>query len=116
MRRIDMILTAKTQEETNQPKHPKSYDVVFEDVTFSYETAEQPPAISNLSFIAKTGTTTALVGHSGSGKSTTASLDSSVTMTPEKEKLRLAASDIQEIAHKDLMQMVAFVCQNPKLF
>lgn len=34
MRRIDMILTAKTQEETNQPKHPKSYDVVFEDVTF----------------------------------------------------------------------------------
>lgn len=31
MRRIDMILTAKTQEETNQPKHPKSYDVVFED-------------------------------------------------------------------------------------
>lgn len=114
MRRIDMILTAKTQEETNQPKHPKSYDVVFEDVTFSYETAEQP-AISNLSFIAKTGTTTALVGHSGSGKSTTASLIPRFYDAGEG-KIKIGGVDIQEIAHKDLMQMVAFVFQNPKLF
>lgn len=114
MRRIDMILTAKTQEETNQPKHPKSYDVVFEDVTFSYETAERP-AISNLSFIAKTGTTTALVGHSGSGKSTTASLIPRFYDAGEG-KIKIGGVDIQEIAHKDLMQMVAFVFQNPKLF
>lgn len=114
MRRIDMILTAKTQEETNQPKHPKSYDVVFEDVTFSYETAEQP-AISNLSFIAKMGTTTALVGHSGSGKSTTASLIPRFYDAGEG-KIKIGGVDIQEIAHKDLMQMVAFVFQNPKLF
>lgn len=114
MRRIDMILTAKTQEETNQLKHPKSYDVVFEDVTFSYETAEQP-AISNLSFIAKTGTTTALVGHSGSGKSTTASLIPRFYDAGEG-KIKIGGVDIQEIAHKDLMQMVAFVFQNPKLF
>lgn len=114
MRRIDMILTAKAQEETNQPKHPKSYDVVFEDVTFSYETAEQP-AISNLSFIAKMGTTTALVGHSGSGKSTTASLIPRFYDAGEG-KIKIGGVDIQEIAHKDLMQMVAFVFQNPKLF
>ena len=114
MRRIDMILTAKTQEETNQPKHPKSYDVVFEDVTFSYEKAEQP-AISNLSFIAKMGTTTALVGHSGSGKSTTASLIPRFYDAGEG-KIKIGGVDIQEIAHKDLMQMVAFVFQNPKLF
>ena len=114
MRRIDMILTTKTQEETNQPKHPKSYDVVFEDVTFSYETAEQP-AISNLSFIAKMGTTTALVGHSGSGKSTTASLIPRFYDAGEG-KIKIGGVDIQEIAHKDLMQMVAFVFQNPKLF
>lgn len=114
MRRIDMILTAKTQEETNQPKYPKNYDVVFEDVTFSYETAEQP-AISNLSFIAKTGTTTALVGHSGSGKSTTASLIPRFYDAGEG-KIKIGGVDIQEIAHKDLMQMVAFVFQNPKLF
>lgn len=114
MRRIDMILTAKTQEETNKPKKPKSYDIVFENVTFSYETAEQP-AISDLSFIAKTGTTTALVGHSGSGKSTTASLIPRFYDAGEG-KIKIGGVDIQEIAHKDLMQMVAFVFQNPKLF
>ena len=73
MRRIDMILNAEPQEETAQPKRPATYDVSFEDVTFTYEGAEQP-AVSHLSFRAKAGTTTALVGHSGSGKSTTASL------------------------------------------
>lgn len=114
MRRIDMILTAKTQEETNKSKKPKSYDIVFENVTFSYETAEQP-AISDLSFIAKTGTTTALVGHSGSGKSTTASLIPRFYDAGEG-KIKIGGVDIQEIAHKDLMQMVAFVFQNPKLF
>lgn len=67
MRRIDMILTAQPQVETSAPKHPKTYDVSFEDVTFAYENTDHP-AVSHLSFTAKAGTTTALVGHSGSGK------------------------------------------------
>lgn len=67
------------------------------------------------SFIAKTGTTTALVGHSGSGKSTTASLIPRFYDAGEG-KIKIGGIDIQEIAHKDLMQMVAFVFQNPKLF
>ena len=37
MRRIDMILTAGPQAETSAPKHPGTYDVSFEDVTFAYE-------------------------------------------------------------------------------
>lgn len=114
MRRIDMILTAKPQEETNRPRQPKNYDIVFENVTFSYENAEKP-AISDLSFTAKTGTTTALVGHSGSGKSTIASLIPRFYDVKEG-KIKIGEVDIQEIAHKDLMQMVAFVFQDPKLF
>ena len=61
------------------------------------------------------GTTTALVGHSGSGKSTTASLIPRFYDAGEG-KIKIGGVDIQEIAHKDLMQMVAFVFQNPKLF
>lgn len=114
MRRIDMILTAKTQEETKQAKQPKNYDITFENVTFSYETAKQP-AISELSFIAKTGARAALVGHSGSGKSTTASLIPRF-YDAGGGKIKIGGIDIQEISHKDLMQMVAFVFQNPKLF
>ena len=56
-----------------------------------------------------------MVGHSGSGKSTTASLIPRFYDAGEG-KIKIGGVDIQEIAHKDLMQMVAFVFQNPKLF
>ncbi len=114
MRRIDMILTADTQKESDSPAHPINYDVRFENVTFTYETAGQP-AVSNLSFTAKTGTTTALVGHSGSGKSTAASLIPRF-YDAQNGTIKIGGIDIREIAHKDLMDMIAFVFQNPKLF
>ena len=65
MRRIDTILTATPQPETSNPKTTDKNDVIFEGVTFAYENTEHP-AVLDLSFVAKSGTTTALVGHSGS--------------------------------------------------
>lgn len=114
MRRIDMILNAEPQKETAQPKRPASYDISFEDVTFTYEGAEQP-AVSHLSFRAKAGTTTALVGHSGSGKSTTASLIPRF-YDAQAGSIKIGGVDIRNISHPDLMKMVAFVFQDPKLF
>lgn len=114
MRRIDMILLAEPQAETTAPRHPKNYDVSFENVTFAYENTDHP-AVSHMSFTAKAGTTTALVGHSGSGKSTTASLIPRFYDVQEGT-IKIGGVNIQEIAHADLMKMVAFVFQNPKLF
>lgn len=114
MRRIDMILTAEPQAETSAPKHPKTYGVSFEDVTFAYENTDHP-AVSHLSFTAKAGTTTALVGHSGSGKSTTASLIPRF-YDVQQGAVKIGGVDIREIPHADLMKMVAFVFQDPKLF
>lgn len=114
MRRIDMILLAEPQVETTAPRHPKNYDVSFENVTFAYENTDHP-AVSHMSFTAKAGTTTALVGHSGSGKSTTASLIPRFYDVQEGT-IKIGGVNIQEIAHADLMKMVAFVFQNPKLF
>lgn len=114
MRRIDMLLTAKPQEETSTPQTVKSYDVSFDNVTFSYENTGHP-AVSHLSFTAKAGTTTALVGHSGSGKSTTASLIPRFYDVQEGV-VKIGGVDVRNIAHVDLMKMVAFVFQNPKLF
>ncbi len=114
MRRIDLILTAEPQKEADQPKTTKNHDVVFEDVTFSYENTDRP-AVSHLSFTAKAGTTTALVGHSGSGKSTTASLIPRF-YDMQEGAVRIGYVDIQDIAHTDLMKKVAFVFQDPKLF
>lgn len=114
MRRIDMILNVPPQEEAERPKKVRSHDITFENVTFSYENAEYP-AVSGLSFTAKAGTTTALVGHSGSGKSTTASLIPRFYDVQEGV-IKIGGVDIREISHKDLMQKIAFVFQDPKLF
>lgn len=114
MRRIDMILTADPQRESSASKQPETYDVSFENVTFAYENTDHP-AVSHLSFTAKTGTTTALVGHSGSGKSTTASLIPRF-YDVQQGAVKIGGVDIREIPHSDLMKMVAFVFQDPKLF
>ena len=114
MRRIDMILTAQPQTESTSPKRPKNYDVSFDNVTFTYDNSDHP-AVSHLSFIAKSGMTTALVGHSGSGKSTTASLLPRFYDVQEGA-VKIGGVDIRDIPHMDLMKMVAFVFQDPKLF
>ncbi len=114
MRRIDMILTAGPQSETEHPQTTASHDVSFEDVTFAYENTEHP-AVAQLSFTAKAGTTTALVGHSGSGKSTTASLIPRFYDVQEGV-VKIGGVDVRELSHADLMKKVAFVFQDPKLF
>ncbi len=114
MRRIDMILTAKPQDETNAPKTTNSCDITFENVTFSYENATSP-AVKNLSFTAKSGTMTALVGHSGSGKSTTASLIPRF-YDIQKGSVKIGGVDVRDLSHADLMKKVAFVFQDSKLF
>ena len=50
----------------------KNYDIKFENVSFSYE--KDKPVLKNISFEAKQGTSTALVGSSGSGKTTITNL------------------------------------------
>jgi ATP-binding cassette subfamily B protein IrtA len=114
MRRIDMILTADPQVEAEYPKTTDNHDVAFENVTYAYENTDHP-AVSHLSFTAKAGTTTALVGHSGSGKSTTASLIPRFYDVQEGA-VKIGGVDIRDIAHADLMKKVAFVFQNPRLF
>ncbi|MEA4854430.1 MAG: ABC transporter ATP-binding protein [Christensenella sp.] len=64
-----MAITPNIKESTN-PKAPKDRtgEVEFRDVTFRYGGAENP-AVSNISFTAKPGCTTAIIGATGSGKS-----------------------------------------------
>ncbi|MGL6199161.1 MAG: ABC transporter ATP-binding protein [Lachnospiraceae bacterium] len=114
MRRIDTILTVETQVETTTPKTTENNDVTFENVTFAYENTNHP-AVSHLRFTAKAGATTALVGHSGSGKSTTASLIPRFYDVQEGV-IKIGDVDIRDLSHEDLMKKVAFVFQDPKLF
>ena len=114
MRRIDMILTSEQQPEPAIPQYPDTYEVAFEDVTFAYDNTDHP-AVSHLTFKAKAGAITALVGHSGSGKSTAASLIPRF-YDVQDGAVKIGGVDIREIPQVDLMKMVAFVFQDPKLF
>ena len=71
--RIEAVLQEKPLEESNTPKQPKDASVVFQDVSFTYQGTEKK-ALDHVSFEIPSGKTIALVGASGSGKSTAASL------------------------------------------
>ena len=113
MRRIDEILLTREQTDPREPDLPQSNEVKFDHVTFTYPTGEGP-AISDVSFCAKSGTVTALVGHSGSGKSTIGALIPRF-YDIQKGSISIGGVELSSMNRKELMERVAFVFQNPKL-
>ena len=71
--RIQPVMDAPMLPAPNHPQTPRDNRVVFRDVSFTYDGA-QSPALSRVSFTAEPGETVALVGPSGGGKTTAASL------------------------------------------
>ena len=93
--------------------NPKNFDIVFEDVDFSYEKGKQ--VIHNVSFTAKQGEITALVGPSGGGKSTTAKLAARF-WDVDKGRILLGGYDISKIEPETLLKNYAVVFQDVVLF
>ncbi|EPC7542965.1 lipid A ABC transporter ATP-binding protein/permease MsbA [Morganella morganii] len=89
-------------------------DVAFENVTFRYQGKENP-ALKNVSFTISSGKTVALVGRSGSGKSTIANL---ITRFYEIESghITIDGNDIRDYTLASLRSQVALVSQNVHLF
>ncbi|MFZ5986020.1 MAG: ABC transporter ATP-binding protein [Bacillota bacterium] len=105
--------------EINDPKKAKNADgkrgfVEFRDVTFSYHGAEQP-ALSNISFTARPGEVTAVIGGTGSGKSTL------INLIPrfydvDKGSVLIDGVDVREISQETLRAKVGYVPQKAVLF
>lgn len=72
-KRINSILNQKVLKEIRDEKIPDTYDIDFSNVTFSYS-GSKTPALKKLTFRVQQGSTVALVGPSGGGKTTAASL------------------------------------------
>ena len=92
----------------------KSYDVCFKDVVFSYPDAKQN-AVDSVSFTIAEGQTVALVGTSGSGKTTIARLIPRF-WEAKAGKVLIGGINVQHIDPQKLMKHVSFVFQNTKLF
>ena len=88
--------------------------IEFDDVTFTYP-GKHSPALTNVSFIAEPGHSVALVGRSGSGKSTISSLLTRF-YSPQSGQVRLDDNPLDSIDLKSLRAQFAVVSQNVTLF
>lgn len=88
-------------------------NVVFDDVTFAYK--EEEYVLKNISFEAKQGETVALVGHTGSGKSSIMNLLFRF-YDVEHGKIMIDGQDIQKMTRQDLRKHMGIVLQDPFLF
>ncbi|MBU5654551.1 ABC transporter ATP-binding protein/permease [Corynebacterium aurimucosum] len=102
--------------EPAQPRTPEHSEgvVEFDNVSFQYAGAEAP-VLHDVSFTATPGTTTALIGATGSGKTTALSLIPRLYL-PTKGRVLLDGTDIAEMARKDVVKRVGLVPQKPYLF
>lgn len=112
--RVEAILQEEPLSEPTSPQVPKDASIVFNNVSFTYPGATEK-ALEQVSFEVPAGKTVALVGTSGSGKSTAASLIPRFYDVQEG-CVAVGGIDVRNIAKHDLMERVAFVFQNTRLF
>ena len=112
--RIAQVMSAPVLKITDHPQVPKDNSVEFKDVTFTYEGSEIP-ALDHVSFRVEPGQTVALVGPSGGGKTTAASLIPRF-WDVSSGAVEVGGVDVRETDPHVLMDRVAFVFQNDRLF
>lgn len=110
---LDIVPEINDPEHVKAPNSQKGY-VEFKDVTFSYHGAEQP-ALSNISFSAKPGEITAIIGGTGSGKSTL------INLIPrfydvDSGSVLVDGVDVREMSQELLRSKIGFVPQKAVLF
>ena len=89
------------------------YDIVFDNVSFAYNTGEQ--VLSGVSFTAKQGEVTALIGPSGGGKSTAARLAARF-WDADSGKITLGGTDVKTVDPEKLLSAYSIVFQDVTLF
>ena len=112
--RLDEILSQEPMENTGIEKQPADAAVSFDHVTFTYPGADRP-ALSDVSFAVRPGQVTALVGPSGGGKTTAASLIPRF-WDADSGAVSIGGVNVREMDTEDLMKQTAFVFQDTRLF
>lgn len=110
--RLDEILSHEVQGGTRKMDN-KGYDIEFSNVGFSYESGET--VLNDVSFVAKQGEVTALIGPSGGGKTTVSRLASRF-WDVNQGTITVGGMDISQIDPETLMSLYSIVFQNVTLF
>lgn len=114
LQRVKGILKASIIEPVSEGKMPVDASIVFDRVSFAYEGSDRN-ALEEVTFSVPSGSTVALVGPSGSGKSSAAAL------VPRfwdvlQGSVSVGGVDVRAVDPKVLMDKVAFVFQSNRLF
>ena len=112
--RLENLVAYEHLTVVEHPQPVKEFSIQFEKVSFSYPGANQK-AVDDVSFTIPQGTTVALVGASGGGKTTIARLVPRFWEATEG-KVLIGGINVREIAPEELMKYISFVFQNTKLF
>lgn len=116
--RVDEVLSSRTV--IQDPKTPKKFEekqkgvLTFDHVSFKYPGADEN-VLEDITFTAKPGETTAIIGSTGSGKSTLVNLIPRFYDVTDGS-IRLDGTDIREVTQHDLRDKLGYVPQKGLLF
>lgn len=112
--RLEKLTATPPLSESSKPEKATAFDVSLRNVSFRYEAAERD-AVSHIDLDIPQGKTVALVGASGSGKTTIARLIPRFWDVREGS-LKIGGVDVRHMDKAVLMRNVSFVFQNTRLF
>ena len=112
--RLEQLTHIAPLPQHDEPKRAEAYDIRFDDVSFRYEGAGKD-AVSHINLTIPEGKTVALVGASGSGKTTIARLIPRF-WDVRHGSVTIGGVDVRDMRKDELMRNVSFVFQNTRLF
>ena len=112
---LDQPIRIQDRPKTLPLPRPFAGEVVFEHVTFAYNVRDEVPVIRDLSFRIAPGETVALVGATGSGKSTVINLLCRL-WEPQQGRILLDGVNIQDLPQQELRRRLGVVLQDTFLF
>ena len=112
--RMNQIKTIPKLEDISGTEKLERYDICFEHVNFAYN---KTPVLRDVSFCVPEGTTTALVGLSGSGKTTVTNLIARFwDILPGHGEISIGGKAVKTLSYENLLKNISFVFQDVFLF
>lgn len=112
--RMNQIKTIPKLEDISGTEKLERYDICFEHVNFAYN---KTPVLRDISFCVPEGTTTALVGLSGSGKTTVTNLIARFwDIRPGHGEISIGGKAVKTLSYENLLKNISFVFQDVFLF